>query len=441
MPQKITPNKKHLAHAEVVKRQSQMIRYISIAVIAIVLLLVVYGILNDTLFKQIRPVATINGEKITASEFQNRVKLQRGQLINQFSQYYQFAQMFGSQDPLNDPNFGQTLQSLAKQLSDPQTVGQQVLDLMIAEKLIRQEADKRGITISPEEVETLMQQQFSYFPSGTPTTEPTATPFATLAPPTLSPAQLTLVTITPTPSPLPAQPSPTASNTPEFTATPTTAPTATPSPTQGPTETPLPSATPYTLQGYQTRVAESMSGLVTSTGLKENDFRVLLENSLLRDKLQAEIVKDLQPADEYIWAQHILVGSEADAKAVLERLKNGEDWTKLAAELSQDPSNANNGGDLGYFGHGVMVPDFEKAAFALTDIGQISEPVQTSFGWHIIRLLGREQRPLTADQFTQLKQRTFQTWLDDLRANSKVTVNETFWKEIVPSEPVLPGLQ
>jgi len=441
MPQKLSPNKKHLAHAAVVKRQSQMIQYTAIGIIALVIIMVVYGVLNDTVFKQMKPVATVNGERIPASEFQNRVKLQRGQLINQFSQYYQFAQMFGAQDPLNDPNFGQSLQNLMQQLQTPETVGQQVLDLMIDERIIRQQAEKMGISVSPEEVDRLMQEQFAYFPDGTPTSAPTATLFATPAPATLSPAQLALVTVTPTPSPLPPQPSATVSATAEFTATPTTAPTATPVPTQGPTETPQPTATAYTLQGYQTRVAESMSGLVDSTGLKESDFRVLLENSLLRDKVQAEVVKDLQPVDEYIWAQHILVGTEEDAKAVLERLKNGEDWTKLAAELSQDPSNSNNGGDLGYFGHGAMVSEFEKAAFALTEIGQISEPVQTNFGWHIIRLLGREQRPLTADQFQQLKQRTFQNWLTDLRDTGKVTIDEAFWKEIVPSEPVLNGIQ
>lgn len=427
-------NKKHTAHAEVVRRQSQLIQYIAIAIIAIVVLMVAYGILSSTILLQYRSVATVNGERISAGEFQGRVKLQRGQLINQFQQYYQFAQMFGSQDPMQDPNFGQTLTNIAQQLQQPETVGQGVLDLLIEERLIRQEAKKMGISVSADEVEKAMREQFRYYADGTPTEVPTATAFATSAPATLSPAQLALVTITPTASPLPSL---TPTTTLEATLVPTAAPSATPAPTQGPTSLPEPTATPYTLEGYQTRVADSMSSLGTSTGLNEKDFRALVESGLLREKVMAEIVKDLQPSDDYIWAQHILVATEEDAKAVIDRLNKGEDWNKIAAELSQDTSNSKNGGDLGYFGHGAMVAPFEEAAFALTEIGQISAPVQSDFGWHIIRLLGREQRPLTADQFDRLKQSTFTTWLKDLRDSSTVTTNDTFWKQIVPTEPVL----
>ncbi len=77
------------------------------------------------------------------------------------------------------------------------------------------------------------------------------------------------------------------------------------------------------------------------------------------------------------------------AEAVLARLRNGEDFTKLAAELSLDTSNAGKGGDLGFFGRGKMVPAFEEAAFALTEPGQLSDLVETQFGYHIIRLEAR----------------------------------------------------
>ena len=92
-----------------------------------------------------------------------------------------------------------------------------------------------------------------------------------------------------------------------------------------------------------------------------------------------------------IRASHILVKTEDEAKKLLEEIKAGEKtFSELAEEYSMCPSGA-NGGDLGYFGRGMMVKPFEDAAFALENIGQISEPVQTQFGWHLIQLTGKDE--------------------------------------------------
>jgi len=82
---------------------------------------------------------------------------------------------------------------------------------------------------------------------------------------------------------------------------------------------------------------------------------------------------------------HILVEKFTDAQQILERLKKGEDFAKLAAEKSIDGSRR-RGGDLGWFGHGVMVREFEQAAFALQK-GQLSGLVKSQFGYHIIKRL------------------------------------------------------
>jgi parvulin-like peptidyl-prolyl isomerase len=87
---------------------------------------------------------------------------------------------------------------------------------------------------------------------------------------------------------------------------------------------------------------------------------------------------------EKIRASHILVEKFSEAQQIIERLKKGEDFAKLAMEKSLDGSRR-RGGDLGEFGHGVMIREFEKAAFALQK-GQITEqPVKTEFGYHIIK--------------------------------------------------------
>ena len=80
---------------------------------------------------------------------------------------------------------------------------------------------------------------------------------------------------------------------------------------------------------------------------------------------------------------HILVKMQDEAKKAIERIKKGEDFGKLALEVSQCPSKK-EGGDLGLFSRGMMVRPFEKAAFEL-EKGQLSEPVKTEFGWHVIK--------------------------------------------------------
>jgi foldase protein PrsA len=87
-----------------------------------------------------------------------------------------------------------------------------------------------------------------------------------------------------------------------------------------------------------------------------------------------------------IKCSHILVQKQSEALTVLERIKNGEKFGKLAKELSIDSGSAKRDGNLGYFGRGKMVKEFENAAFNL-QAGQISEPVKTQYGYHIIKRL------------------------------------------------------
>jgi len=125
-------------------------------------------------------------------------------------------------------------------------------------------------------------------------------------------------------------------------------------------------------------------------------------------------VASMKPEEE-IHARHILVSTEAEAKEVKERLMKGEDFATVAKEKSKDPSA--EGGDLGFFGRGQMLKPFEDAAFALKE-GEISDPVQTQFGWHIIKVEEKRTRPLpTFDQVkdTIISQLTAQQAKDTLK--------------------------
>jgi peptidyl-prolyl cis-trans isomerase C len=141
-------------------------------------------------------------------------------------------------------------------------------------------------------------------------------------------------------------------------------------------------------------------------------------------KIYDEKIGQVKPEQE-IHARHILVGTEAEAKEVAERLKKGEDFATVAKEKSKD-ANA-EGGDLGFFARGTMLKPFEDAAFAL-EVGQISEPVQTQFGWHIIKVEEKRDQPLpTFDQvkeaiIAQLVQQKAQEVVTGLRDGAKIEV-------------------
>ncbi len=105
-----------------------------------------------------------------------------------------------------------------------------------------------------------------------------------------------------------------------------------------------------------------------------------------------------EPPQEEIHARHILVPTEDEAKAALARIKGGEDFAKVATELSKDPSG--DGGDLGWFTKDRMVPEFSEAAFKLKK-GEVSDPVKTQFGWHIIKV--EDTRTKTFPPFEQVK--------------------------------------
>ena len=158
------------------------------------------------------------------------------------------------------------------------------------------------------------------------------------------------------------------------------------------------------------------------------EFKAAIENTrraMLAQSAMRELIKDINVTDEEtrkfyedntamfmqqerIHARHILVKPESEDTAVkiIEYLKAGTSFDVLAEEYSIDPGSKINGGDLGEFPRGVMVPEFEEAAFALKNPGDISEPVKSQFGWHIIKL--EEKIPEAPAPFEQVKQQIIQ---------------------------------
>lgn len=130
---------------------------------------------------------------------------------------------------------------------------------------------------------------------------------------------------------------------------------------------------------------DKISGLVTEDAIKA-----------AYDKYVAAFV----PVEE-VHARHILVATEEEAKAVKADLASGKPFEVEAMEKTTDPSGKQNGGDLGFFSRGQMVPEFEQAAFSMAP-GDVSEPIKSQFGWHIIKL--EEKRQSAPESLEQMGQ-------------------------------------
>jgi peptidyl-prolyl cis-trans isomerase C len=152
-----------------------------------------------------------------------------------------------------------------------------------------------------------------------------------------------------------------------------------------------------------------------------------------------------------VHARHILIRAapgdekaskeaEEKIKAVIVRLNKGEDFAKVASEVTEDPSGKANGGDLGFFSKEQMVPEFSDAAFKL-EKGQISPPVKTQFGWHVIKVEDKRTKPAPKfeDVRPQIEQylarKTQAELVTKLRAEAKI---EKFYKTEPPAPPATP---
>jgi peptidyl-prolyl cis-trans isomerase D len=382
--------KKHLARAQREQIQRTWIIIATVAVAIFSIGLVLFGWIEMA----VTPVATVNGVDISTSSFRGRVRLADAEMINQMAFQNQFDQ-------------------IPESLAVREIIGQNVLDQMIEDILIQQEVERRGISVSAEEIENSIAEAFGFYPRGTPTPFPTSTS---------DPTAIALASITPIATEGPS---------------PTLSPTATagPSPTATYTSTPRPTPTVYTRESYEENYQGTLDNLKDLYGITEEDFRNQFIAQLYQQRLFEEFEEEVPREQEQVQARHILVEDEETALLVLRLLNEGQSWEELAAEYSTDESNKDRGGDLGWFPRGRMVPEFEEAVFN-AEIGINPEPIETSFGWHIIEVLGKEIREV--DEFThqQAVQDEFNAWLLVARAEAEIDIRSN-WESRVPSAPNL----
>ncbi len=435
LERELTRKEERLRHRDR-ERHRKLYTYVG-AALAVALLAVVVGVVYQFLFLPRAEVAKVGDVSIAASQFWKRVKFEQNSLTNQLIRYQELEQQFSQQ--FGQGVFASQISQLQSTLGSPFALGQQALNSMLEDLILQKEASARGIVVSDEEVENALREELAN--SSGLVTEPqaTATVQAGLD------ATATAAAWTPTPIP---------------TVDPTVDPSAAPVTATVPTPPVPPAPSIITETTYLERLGNLQKSVEQIAGMTLDEYRAIVRTRLLREKLQ-ELIADenVQTTEESVHARHILLsvrepapeptalpdGSPAPtalpegaptpaptpaprskeetlalANDLYQQLVDGADFAQLASEYSDDPGSAADGGDLGWFGRGKMVAPFEEAAFTLA-VDAISQPVESSFGYHIIQVLERDDaRPKDAATLDQERSQAFQSWLTEQLASDEI---------------------
>lgn len=397
-------NRRHIARAQKDALQQRRLMMALGGVGVLVLLILLAGLLFNYVLKPNQAIATVNDVKITRQAYEKRVLYERFILDEQINylnmQYQQIAQSLQDDTSgLFDSLKAQAEQQLNQVYSERMNVDRSALDMLIEENLVAAEATKRGITVSADEVDKAYQDIAASRSGGV--TEVSAQSTVTAR----TNATATALLYTPTPVPTLA-----AGET---------------APTPVPTTAPQPTPTINVISGdaMTTAIATWEKTLRDEARMTPADIRQLVYNTLLKQKVVKAIGDEVPVIALQAHARHILVATEEEAKAAKARIEAGESFADVAAELSLDTSTTPDGGDLGWFPKGAMIAAFDEAAFS-QEIGKISDPIQTQYGWHLIEVLAREDHELDQMGLTQAKSVAYSNWL----TSATLADVEDFWQ-------------
>lgn len=380
--------RRQVARREREQRAQNLMMGIAIGVGAVILILLVYGLVTEVFIKARKPVARVGDVEITANEFKARQKYERWMTELEIYQYQSYLDQINAQPASEgeDQDTGMdslvqqlevTLANLERQLSPDfsSIYSGQVLDSMIEEELVRQEAESRGLTVSEDEIQEGIGLLLGFDPNAASTLTDTAT-------------------ITPTAN-----------------ATPT----------------PLPEAQLEDLyQQFKTNVLQV-------TRYPEKDFRAMVRANLLREKIKAELAENVEPVQDQVETIFFALETEEDAEALRARINEaGEDPNDLLEELNSDESDQTSAFNLpwlpvGYIG-GQFSPDIERVAFN-TPVERASEPVTgLDERVYVIYVSGHEERELSPELLNQAENQAYEGWLSEAQQERSEYLD---WEEAV----------
>ncbi len=409
------------------ERQTREIRLAVGAVVGLLIIVLLAALIIEYAVRPGQPVVTVNETSISLRDWQNRVRYQRAQFIVGLEEQLEAFQDLGLVQ-----QFSQQQMALLQQ---PEVLGELVLEQMIDDELVRQAAVGRGITVSDEEVDALIGEQFGYYGGALPTATSTAT--ATIEPtPTLTPIPTEVIT--------------------ETVPTNTPAPTFTP----GPTATVRPSPTAVSEEAFTAEFGELM-GRLRALGVREESYRQAVRAQIYREKL-AEALSESEGVEREAEMVSVYVLTTDDEDVAQETRQSVEDhgfletWNLARSQpvaAADDEPRASAAESLWRTREQLEQqygPTMAAEAFALS-VGEPSEvltqtvPSQTAEGaaaedtlYHLIQVSGREVRPLSEAAIASAQQQLVTDLVNAQRQSgaARVVIND-LWRTRVPNQPIL----
>ncbi|MCB0212599.1 MAG: peptidylprolyl isomerase [Anaerolineae bacterium] len=412
------PTRRQMARSRKEREQLRLL-YMGLGGVGILILLILgYGLIQKYVIEPNSPVVVVDGEEIITKDYRNRVQYERFLLDRQLQQIQQQLVGMPPQEEGED-QFTQLMRNQYQQMANQvlqqrSIIDRQAVDMMVEDKLVANEAESRGLTVSDEEVTEAINRIVARQEGGLTAASASETRTA------VADASATAALWTPTPT---FTPSPTLTVTEEIT------PTATPADT--PTPAPTPTLNVISEDDLTTQRQNWFNTLADTVGINEATYRSYIASGLLKDKLREALGDEVPNIAEQSHARHILVETEEEANDVIERLEAGEDFADLAEELSLDTTSGVAGGDLGFVPAGSFVGPVDEAVFTLP-VGKISEPIETQFGWHVIEVIEREERELSPSDYSQRQSQAYSDWLNAARAET--TIEDLWTSDKAPAD-------
>lgn len=410
-----------------------------IGLVVIIVLLIGIGVIWESIIVPGQTVAVVNGQSITVGDFQERVSVERAVINQRFNIDLGILVRLG-QDPnaiLQQEPYTTWWSEITQQ---PELLGSRVLNDMINETIVRAEAESLGVVADEAEVDAEIDSFFNFIREDLSDAVEAGADGEEEPEPTLVPTETPTPFVSPTPSstPRPTEP-PTSTPTPEATEAPAEGEDGAvtiSTPTPRPTSTPQPTRTFEELEAeYDTVVEAFYADANSRANLSRDAVRSYFEYRALLTALRDEVTADVARETTYVNTRHILVGTEEEAQDVIAALDAGESFADIARAVSTDTGSGARGGELGWAPASNFVPEFEAATLE-SEIGTITEPVQSQFGYHIIQVLDREEREMTDEEYERARDNAFNEWFNDLVSaeNNDITRNDN-WPSHIPDEP------